>query len=507
MLHRSPIVVILGSTATGKTKLSIELAKRFGGEIISADSMQIYRGLDISTAKATCSERAQAPHHMLDVCDVTTKSFTVVDFRDATLPIIDRLQDAGRMPIVVGGTTYYIESLLWQVLVSPPRDVRQTESDSDDARAMEIPTKVTSSYDRHLSIEQIMALSPNELKGKDPVHLHEWLTKVDPKRAQRLHPNDTRKVRRALEIFINTGEAMSAHLMKQTLASGSSALGGPLRYDNVILFWLKSDQAKLDERIDARIDGMIAQGLIYEIRKCFNELRVDLEMANQNPDELDLTVGMMQAIGFKEFVPYLQKYSDERFDTEITEFIKSHGGRSGSQINITETDKPDGLDLLERCLDDLRSRTKRFSKKQVKWIQNRMVQLTGRHVPPLYVLDATNAETTWDIDVYARAEHVIQSYIEGNESTEIRPVERVDDSVVHRTDVTHFCDVCDRRFVGDFQWNAHMRSHRHSKAVQKRRKAKLNEQKLVLAQRGVYQQLVDALIWCYHSIKNRLLRR
>lgn len=506
MLRRAPIVVILGSTATGKTKLSIELSKRFNGEIISADSMQVYKGLDISTAKATRDEQAQIAHHMLDVCDVRTKSFSVVDFRDATLPIIDRLQKAGRMPVIVGGTTYYIESLLWEVLVAPPRNIRCTKSNSDDAQTATAQT--SSSYENYLSVERIMKkMSSNELKGKDPLYLHGLLTNVDPLSAQRLHPNDTRKVRRALEIFMNTGESMTDHLLKQKSSSGSSALGGPLRYDNVIMFWLKSDQTKLDARIDARIDGMIAQGLIYEIRKCFNVLREDLIAANEDTENLDVTIGMMQAIGFKEFVPYLQKYRDERLDVEITEFIKSHGGLSGSQRKIAGFNKPDGLELLESCLEDLRLRTKRFSKKQVKWIQNRLVQQKTRLVPPLYVLDATNAETNWYTDVYAKAVHAIQSYIEGIEATEIRPVESAEDCMVHRTDVTHFCATCDRRFVGDFQWNAHLKSRRHSKTVQSKRKAKLNEAKRELAQRSVFQRFFDTVAWCFNAIKNRLLRR
>lgn len=505
-MRRTPIVVILGSTAVGKTKLSIELAKKFNGEIISADSMQIYRGLDISTAKATRSEQAQAPHHMLDVCDVTTKAFTVVDFRDAALPIIDRLQNVGRMPIVVGGTTYYIESLLWQVLVAPPRDIQQTESDSDDAQAT--MKQVIPSYDEYLSVEQILEkLSPNELKGKDPSFLHRLLTEVDPMRAQQLHPNDTRKVRRALEIYMNTGEAMSEHLSKQKSSSGSSALGGPLRYENVIMFWLKSDQTKLNARIDARIDGMVAQGLIYETRKCFNLLRADLAATAEDPDTLDLTIGMMQAIGFKEFVPYLQTYRDEQLDVAITEFIKSHGGRSGSQNRIAATDIPEGLELLESCLEELRLRTKRYAKKQVKWVQNRLIQSKGRLVPPLYILDATNAETNWHSDVYAKAENVVQSYIDGIVPTDCRPNEQKTDSIVYRTDVTHFCEVCDRRFVGDYQWNEHLKSTKHSKVMRRIRKAKLNEAKRSLAHQSVFRRLVDALTWCFISIKNRLLRR
>lgn len=467
MLRKMPIVAIIGSTGTGKTKLSIELAKRFNGEIISADSMQVYRGLDISAGKATRSEQAQAPHHMLDVCDKTTESFTVHEFRDAVLPIVDRLQNTGRMPVIVGGTTFYVESIIWKVLVPSPRNTQCTHSDSNDAHTMERQGILTK-------------LSPDELKNKDTVYLHEMLAHVDPESAQRLHPNNSRGVHRALEVYMNTGKTMSQHLAEQKLASGSSPLGGPLRYENVILLWLKSDQAKLDARIDARIDGMIAQGLVYELRKCFNDLRDDMMPANK----LYRSIGMMRAIGLKEFVPYLQKYRDERIDAEITEFIKSHGGLSGSHSNIDAAVKPDGLETLELCLEDLRMRTKRFSREQVARIHSRFVCQNGRAAPPMYVLDASNAESAWNSEVYAKAEHVVEAFIEGIEPTKIRPVERLERKI-HRTDVTYFCEICDRRFVGDLQWSTHLTSNVHAKVAQKRTR--------------IFQRLIDTL----ESIKNR----
>lgn len=475
MLRRTPIIVILGSTATGKTKLSIELAKRFGGEVISADSMQIYKGLDISTAKATKEEQSEAVHHLLDVCDVNTRTFTVVDFRNKALPIIDRLLSESKMPMVVGGTTYYIESLLWKVLIG------SKESGND-----------TTDYNQK-SIEEIAKiLSEHEKNPKEPLLYHNLLAKVDPVTAERLHPNNERRVRRALEVFIETGKPMSKVLTEQRSEEGGSYLGGPLRYEHVICFWTKSEQTKLDARIDRRIDGMIAQGMIFEIRKAYNSL---IE------DGIDPTRGMMQAIGFKEFLPYLEQYTDETFDSEITKFILDRGGLSGQKKFIIKNRISDALTLLEKCLDDLRLHTKQYSKKQIKWIRNRLISNKGRIVPPVYELDTTNAETNWHDDVYLKAVDVVQSYLD-NKEPEMRPAERVEhptsDLNMH---VTHFCDVCQRRFVGDLDYNHHMNSRKHKLTL----KHKREEAKKAIASSTIASRVMNTIWIFFGNVRSRFL--
>lgn len=444
MLRRTPIIVILGSTATGKTKLSIELAKRFGSEIISADSMQIYKGLDISTAKATQEERSQAIHHLLDICDVKTKTFSVVDFRNKALPVIDNLLHASKLPIIVGGTTYYIESLLWKILIGS-NEASNTLSCNETVKEIK------------------RVLSEFESNPLDPIVYHDLLAKVDPESAQRLHPNNERRVRRALQVFVDAGKSMSEVLTEQRSTEGGSYLGGPSRYEHVICFWMKTEQEKLNERIDRRIDSMIADGMLYEIRKCYNDLV---------EDGIDPTRGMMQAIGFKEFLPYLEQYTDESFDAEITEFIIARGGLTGQNKFIVKNRISDALTLLEQCLDDLRLHTKQYSRKQIKWIRNRLISNKGRPVPPVYELDTTNAETNWHDDVYVRAVDVIESYIDGRESI-IKPAEKSEHPTSQMNmHVTHFCEICQRRFVGDLDYNVHMKSQRHKKATQKRNKTK-----------------------------------
>lgn len=463
MLRKLPLIVILGSTATGKTKLSIELARRFRGEIISADSMQIYKGLDISTAKATKTEQSLAVHHLLDVREACTnllEPYTVVDFRDSALPIIDRLLNEEKIPIIVGGTNYYIESLLWKVLVQPPL--------SNKRKSDEIQTEASTSAGKKQKDDfedELAQLSPATLKQKTPEYLHGLLTRIDVVMAQRLHPNDTRKVRRAIEVYMETGQRMSDLHAQQREEDGSSYLGGPLRYDNVILFWIKSDQEMLDQRIDKRIDGMVAEGLLSEIRSFYDDLKAAYaalpDVDNEDRLTLNCTKGMAQAIGFKEFLPYLEKYPDSSRDEEITEYILAG--------EDTEP-KPEGMDLLEECLDSLRLRTKRYSKIQIKWVTNRFISTKGRHVPPVYALDSTHASERWDEDVFRPAEKIVQAYLDGVEIN-FKPIEVTENPRSGLNDhVTHFCPDCNRRFIGDFQWNLHRKSNRHKKAIAKQKK-------------------------------------
>lgn len=449
MLRRVPLIVILGSTGTGKTKLSIELAQRFGGEIISADSMQVYKGLDIVTAKATPDEQSAAPHHLLDVAQ-PGKPFTVVDFRDAALPIIDDLLARKKMSIVVGGTNYYIESLLWKVLVNPVSNVGDKRKADDELTPI---AKRRLALSPTLEEKEVFQASDDRLSAMDPVELHTLLTAVDPPMAVRLHPNNRRKVIRALQIFRDSGCRMSTLLEEQQSTPGGNCLGGPLRFDHVILFWLRCDQTVLNERLDSRIDNMIAQGMLKEIRQFYNSLE----------DTTDLTKGVLQTIGFKEFVPYLKKY-DVTQDAQITEFMRK--GCSSSVL----PEMPEGVPLLRTCLEELRLTTKRYSKKQMKWVVNRFLAQTDRQVPDVFGLDSSRP-VDWAQDVYAPAESIIQSYIDEAVCNAEPLAKHISARAGLSENVSHICEICNRHFVGEFQWTIHRQSNKHKRAVARRKKA------------------------------------
>lgn len=224
MLRNVPLIVILGSTGTGKTKLAIELAQKFGSEIISADSMQVYKGLDIVTAKANKVEQSMAKHHLLDIVDAGRK-FNVVDFRDAALPIIDKLLETNKIPILVGGTNYYIESILWKVLVNPPIDgrKRKLESiDTDDVNIVDVTKNEASDCGEIPSNQWYLN---DKFEGHTSVELHKLLQSVDPDSAQRLHPNDIRKIKRALEVYYSCGKTMTDIFNEQKNIPGGNDYG------------------------------------------------------------------------------------------------------------------------------------------------------------------------------------------------------------------------------------------------------------------------------------------
>ncbi|KAK4872668.1 hypothetical protein RN001_014697 [Aquatica leii] len=408
MSARLPLVVILGATGSGKTKLSLELAKKFGGEIISADSMQIYKGLDIITAKATVDERKTCPHHLIDELH-PSQPFSVIDFRNKSLPIIDNLFARNTLPIIVGGTNYYIEALLWKILVEEPGE----------------------------NIYQARGVADSELPSDE---LHQILMKQDPIRAKRLHPNDKRKILRSLEILQKKGRKHSDILHEQQTSKGGSAFGGGLRFSNALIFWVMCEQTTLDNRLNARVDLMLQQGLIDELldfHKKYNEERVK--------EVVDYTKGVFQSIGFKEFHDYLMLTPEER-------------------------QNDDGIKLFEMGTEDLKRATRRYAKKQRKWIVNRfLAKNIKRDVPLVYGLDTTDV-SKWDSLVRDPAIAIIESFINKvdceHKPLPLQETKGLPNSMAER----YFCEVCNRVFIGSHQWDCHIKSHKHKRVSSSKKK-------------------------------------
>ncbi len=243
------LIVVAGPTATGKTRLGILLAQRFGGEIVSADSMQVYRGMDIGTAKATAEERAAAAHHMLDVAD-PREDYSVSRYVGEASRCCDALLARGTVPVVVGGTGLYIDSLI------AGRDF--AGRDSDDA----LRRRLDAEYEE-IGGEAILAR----------------LRLIDPDRADKLHAADRRRIVRAFEIYELTGETATAHDER------TRAL--PPRYEAATIVLGYKERAELYRRIDARVDQMVDGGLFDEVQRLLDA-------------GLDTNCTAMQAIGYKE---------------------------------------------------------------------------------------------------------------------------------------------------------------------------------------------------------------
>lgn len=254
MTEKKPLVILTGPTAVGKTALSIKLASEIGGEIISADSMQVYRQMDIGSAKIKPEEMGGIPHHLIDILE-PEEEFNVCLFEKLALEAMEQIYERGHIPVVVGGTGFYIQALLYQI------DFTEEETD-------------TAYRDKLWQL--------GEEKGNH--YLHELLRKVDPESAEEIHENNRKRVIRALEFYENCGKPISTHNKEQRQKTSAY---------NSCYFVLTDDRKKLYERIESRVDQMLSKGLVDEVRT-LKERGCNASMVS------------MQGLGYKEILEYLE---------------------------------------------------------------------------------------------------------------------------------------------------------------------------------------------------------
>ncbi|MEH7118260.1 tRNA (adenosine(37)-N6)-dimethylallyltransferase MiaA [Neobacillus vireti] len=283
MDSKQKLLVIIGPTAVGKTNLSIEMAKRYNGEIISGDSMQIYRGMDIGTAKITTEEMQGIPHHLIDIKE-PEENFSVAEFQQLVRAKINEIAGRGKLPIIVGGTGLYIQSVIY--------DYQFSDVPGDEVFRMELEERA----------KQI---------GNEALYTE--LQAVDPESAEQIHPNNVRRVIRALEIFHLTGKTMQDYQSKQQ---------PDLLYDTALI-GLTMDREMLYERINLRVDIMIEQGLLDEVKSLYQKGLREYQS--------------IQAIGYKEIYDYL-----------------------------------DGNVTWDTAVSQLKQNSRRYAKRQLTWFRNKM---------------------------------------------------------------------------------------------------------------------------------------
>ncbi len=252
LTEKPKIVIILGPTASGKTDLAVRLAERFGGEIVNADSMQVYRGMDIGTAKPSQELRRRVPHHLIDIV-APDRNFSAADFRNEAVRVIADITSRGKTVFMVGGTGLYIKALL-QGLVDSPSGAGAVRRELEE-RAGRV--------------------------GNEP--LLQELAAVDPVTAGRLHPNDLVRIVRALEVYRLTGRPIS-------LERGDHGFAGD--FYSTLKIGLSVERGELYERIDRRVDKMIAEGLESEVKTLLDQ-------------GFSSTLKAMRAIGYRQICAYL----------------------------------------------------------------------------------------------------------------------------------------------------------------------------------------------------------
>lgn len=293
------LLIICGPTAVGKSSLGIECALKFNGEIISADCEQIYKGLDIGSAKVNMLEQSKVKHHMINICN-PQDNFSVAEFRDNSKVIINELYTKNKLPIVVGGTGLYIKSLLY------PFDFGNSQKNE----------QIREKY-------QLLA------KQYGNEYVFNLLMQVDKQSCEKLHPNDIKRVIRALEIYKLTGKPKSAQIIKNES-----------EYDYKLIF-LNDDRTTLYERINRRVDEMFAMGLMHEVENLINQ---GLTKDNQ----------CMQGIGYKEFFEYFDnKITYEQLVEKIKQNSRNYAKRQITWFKHMQKSEEYNIKNIDKILKDI----------------------------------------------------------------------------------------------------------------------------------------------------------
>ncbi|CZR59074.1 related to tRNA isopentenyltransferase, mitochondrial precursor [Phialocephala subalpina] len=432
----NPLLVVLGATGTGKSQLAIELAKRFNGEVINGDAMQLYHGLPIVTNKVTTEEMQGIPHHLLSVIPLEEESWRVGIFRREASKVIQEIKSRGKVPVLVGGTHYYTQSLVFGDMFVG------AEGDGEGEGA------------REWRVEEIKSKWPM-LESETEVLL-ERLRKVDPVMADRWHPRDRRKIRRSLEIWLMTGRRASDVYKEQVERKRNGVLGEEgMDLNSTLLFWVHAESDVLKKRLDGRVDKMLDAGMLDEV-KSMDKFLLDREMAGH---VVDRTRGIWVSIGWKEFEPYLKAL------------------RPGT---ATEEELKSAFDL---SVEQMQAATRQYAKRQTRWIRLKLLPALAEEnaLKQLYLLDGTDV-SQWEDNVSNPAINITADFLVGKE---LQPPEEVCAAAkeilgleTEIPEVNHSwprreCEMCHVTAVTEIQWQTHLKSRKHrglTKKMQKRQR-------------------------------------
>ncbi|KAG0151874.1 hypothetical protein CROQUDRAFT_650434 [Cronartium quercuum f. sp. fusiforme G11] len=516
------LVVIVGTTGTGKSQLGIELSRHLSSsadpskaaaEIINGDSMQVYKGLDILTNKVSPSEMMGVPHHLMSFLD-DDEDYTVERFREDADKKVQEIHDRGKLPIVVGGTGYYIQNLILPGRLSKDaasavaglnKDIKALEASNSSPpnqltrehilnyfTQKNFPSALVEDFGRlPTHILQLCFLTPSLPPFSSPkafppnfpisvlpiefqpptstaetfcLGLYQALQVVDPAMAQRWHWRDLRKVRRSLEVAVCTGRRMSEVVSEQDDMERRSPDNRNRVPYRTLIFWLYADPSELGPRLDIRIDKMIESGLVKEVQYLRRK-----RMQSQRADApTDVSRGPYQAIGYREFETCSDDTWDELCDPTTNQ---SH---------------------IKKATELMKISTRKYAKSQVKWMTNKFLpevnKLKMKSNPgiELYLLDATDLEN-WHKNVFMPAQGILEAFLEGAvlpEPSSLSPISHkflssVDSSLPRTLGALKMrtCSICTTDptravMIEESVWDVHTRSKRHRKAKGHIREAK-----------------------------------
>lgn len=428
-----------------RSQLAVEIAKRYNGEIINGDAMQLYTGLPIITNKITEKEREGIPHHLLGCIGLHEQTWVVGTFVRNALKIIDGIHARGKLPILVGGTHYYTQSLLFRDRLAE-QDEKQSKQEFVENTAEKWPI-----------LQESTEVLLSELKRVDPVMAERW------------HPNDRRKIQRSLEIFLQTGRQASEIYAQQRQRRGSDNRDQPaleaegMRFPT-LMFWVNAESDALRQRLDDRVDKMLDSGLLQEVAT-LNEIANAEIVKGIIPDQ---SRGIWVSIGYKEFKDYFEALERGVVDKHQLEVLK--------------------LDALEKT----KIATRQYSKRQLKWIRIKLVNslIEAKLTNQLYLLDGTDA-AAFGKTVVNPALELTRKFLQADDMPApeslsslaaglLAPKRDYDLSTRPELWTKQHCTACNVTCVTPLQWQQHTRSKTHKKLTSKQ---KLTER---VADRGLW---------------------
>ncbi|PHZ13675.1 putative tRNA isopentenyltransferase [Rhizopus microsporus ATCC 52813] len=419
------IAAVIGSSGIGKSKLAVELCKALNGQVINADALQVYKGLDIITNKMPVNEREGIKHHLMDFLN-PEEEYSVTEFLKDCSQKIESISEQSQLPVVVGGTNYYIQSLIWNNTLIGQRESSPALDDFP------------------------------ELDKLETSELYERLSKVDPVMANKWHPSDRRKILRSLKIYHQTGQPQSEIIKLQKEQNETEGLQP--RYRSLI-FWIYAEPSKLNPRLDERVDQMIETGLFDEIKDLRNRvIQGSIKAPGQNEEKYQR--GLWQAIGYKEFDPYFNALEEGKEESEIVK-------------------------IKDECTERMKAATRRYAKRQIQWIRNKLLPTVmnskGDDVL-VYLLDA-NDLSNWSVNVKDKAITVAKAFQEDlplpsatslsvTAEAMLTPSEDAQDTQSRVLNWKKYvCDICKTdkgeplQLNGDKEWEQHKKSRFHRKYV------------------------------------------
>ncbi|KAK9467996.1 IPP transferase-domain-containing protein [Lipomyces arxii] len=404
------LITIVGTTGVGKSKLSVALAKALNGEVVNADSMQMYAGLDTITNKHPVEEREGVPHHLLGHIKDRELEYSVIQFESEADNVVESVLQRQKVPILVGGTHYYIYSYLFK-----------NKTIAGENSSAELPADEVEFLDNAPTSE-----------------LFERLQSVDPLIAAKFHPRDRRKLRRALEICLVTGQRPSDIYASQKLPA---VVEHTARF-RTLVFWVWSKPESLDPRLRSRVDDMVAKGALLD------EVREMAELYKSLDPRPGMDRGIWQVIGFKEFLPYIR--TNDREDQG-------------------------------RGLDDMKRGTIKYASSQIKWIRKKLLVAAASEPDVTVVLLDASDLSKWDSELNPNAVAIATDFLAGKEIEQPRlapeslqdmltPLAEKDHSAKQETWKHYRCDICvenGENYVctsGEL-WKIHLRSRRHRRTI------------------------------------------